>query len=103
MSPTAQDFEAALRNSILQAASLNPPVRFTRFTKMINEYGGVAAAKTLLANRQVSEGFTQLFLSGTQNLKLSVEYLAQQTPWDELFTEEELNTARQRLEGIEIE
>lgn len=102
MSTTAQDFEAALRNSILQAASLNPPVRFTRFTKMINEYGGVAAAKTLLASRQVSEGFTQLFLSGTQNLKLSVEYLAQQAPWDELFTEEELNTARQRLEGIEI-
>lgn len=49
----------------------------------------------------MSNGFTELFLRGKANLKLSVEYLVLKPEWREMFTEEQLSTARKRL--IEVE
>ena len=76
---------------------LKPPYRASRFRLMVTERGGKAAADSLLAKDTVSNGFTELFLRGRANLKLSVEYLVLKPEWRGMFTEEQLNTARKRL------
>lgn len=69
--------------------------RATRFAQMVNEYGGVAAAKRLLASDQYSEGFTTLWERG--RLDMSVEAFVL-LPWfRHLFTTEERTTAERRL------
>lgn len=83
------------------AAKLKPPYRASRFKLMVNERGGKAAADSLLAKDTVSNGFTELFLRGKANLKLSVEYLVLKPEWREMFTEEQLNIARKRLIDVE--
>lgn len=79
------------------ARRLKPPYVATRFLRMVHEHGGRETANRLLATGEPSEGFTQLFLRGKENLKLSVEYVVLQDQWRGLFTEEQLATARKRL------
>ena len=67
---------------------------------MVQENGGKLAADKLLATTQPSQGFTELFLRGKENLRLSVEYLVLQNPWRTLFTEEQLAVACKRLKEV---
>ena len=69
--------------------------RPTRFLEMVNSSGGIATAQQLLRNGP-SDGFTRLWEEG--RLDLSVEAIVLQERWAPLFTEEELATARLRLE-----
>jgi hypothetical protein len=66
------------------------------FIDMLDDRGGLAAARTLLAGRP-SDGFTKLWELGA--LELTVEALVLSEPWQssDLFTPEELATARRRL------
>ena len=64
---------------------------------MVNQEGGKAAADKLLASNKVSDGFTELFLRGKDNLRISVEYLVLEPQWRELFTEDQLAVATKRL------
>lgn len=93
-----QQFEAALRTSIQLAASLEPPVRFTRLNKMVNQLGAKTAADRVLANERMGDGLANLALTGLGNLQYSVEHLVQQEPWSTLFTEEQLAIAKKRLQ-----
>jgi hypothetical protein len=68
----------------------------TRFLRMVTELGGLGAAKRLLAAKELSEGFVKLWELG--RLDISMEALVLEPKWQELFTEEELMSARQRLE-----
>jgi hypothetical protein len=69
----------------------------TRFMQMVGEYGGRGAAKRLLRGPNASEGFSTLWEHG--KLDLSVEAFAL-LPWfAELFTDDEQNIARHRLES----
>ena len=67
------------------------------FLRMVAEHGGLAAAKQLL-NSGPTDGFVRLWEEG--RLDLSVEALAIQEPWDDLFTDAELNEATKRLEDL---
>jgi hypothetical protein len=79
------------------AKNLKPPYHAPRFLRMVQEHGGKETADRLLATGQPSEGFTQLFLRGKDNLRISVEYIVLQNPWRKLFTNEQLEVARNRL------
>lgn len=67
----------------------------TRFHQMVENRGGVDAAKQLL-HSPPSDGFTTLWERG--RLDLSVEYQVLDSEFSELFTEEERRIARDRLE-----
>jgi len=66
----------------------------TRFFQMVNEHGGVEAARILLRS-PLSEGFAALWSYG--RLDLSMEALVLQSSWKPLFTSEELAIAEKRL------
>jgi len=87
-------FTDAMRNIYRQAAA-ELDYRPTRFLQMVDELGGIAAAKELLA-APVQEGFTTLWEHG--RLDLSMEALVLQPQWHGLFTPSELAEARRRLD-----
>ena len=76
---------------------LKPPYKSRLFLQMISEHGGKGTADRLLATSKPSTGFTELYLRGKDNLRLSVEYLVLRDPWRTLFTEKQLAVARKRL------
>ncbi len=92
-----EQFHAAMLHIHESAARLKPPYRATRFLQMVQTQGGKAAADQLLSTSNPSDGFTELFLRGKEKLKLSVEYLLLQAHWSELFSQDQLATARKRL------
>lgn len=98
-----EQFHAAMLHIYERAARLKPPYRATRFLQMVQGSGGKAAADQLLTGVDPSSGFTELFLRGRENLKLSVEYLVLQDPWRTLFTDEQLAEARRRLEKVGVQ
>lgn len=96
-----QEFDQAMRGIYDAARKLKPPYHANVFLRMVNEHGGKETANRLLATNKPSDGFTELFLRGRENLRLSVEYLVLQKAWRDLFTTEQLSVARKRL--IEVE
>ena len=62
---------------------------------MLSEYGGLGTAHRLLASPEVASGFTALYERG--RLDLTVEVLVLKPEFVGLFTDEEVETARQRL------
>jgi hypothetical protein len=63
--------------------------------RAVRRYGGREAVRRFLANSQPQEGFGTV-----QELDLaefSIEALVLQPPWSNLFTQQELDTARRRL------
>jgi uncharacterized protein with HEPN domain len=77
--------------------------RATRFAQMVNEHGGVAAAKRLLASDQYSEGFTTLWEK--HRLDMSVEAFVLLPWYRHLFTVAERTMAERRLRdhGFDVE
>jgi hypothetical protein len=72
--------------------------RPSAFLKLVNELGGVAAARRLLARDEPSDGFTTL--RQHHRLELSVEALVLKPKYASLFTEAERARARQRLAEV---
>jgi hypothetical protein len=68
------------------------------FKQMLDEYGGVEAAKRLLAKREVQQGLTRLWELG--HLGNSVEAHVIMEKYRPLFTEAEIEEARKRLEEL---
>ena len=62
---------------------------------MVRNQGGVVAARKLLADHKVSEGFLRLVKA--RRLDLSVEYFVLKPRYAPLFTQEERKVARDRL------
>jgi len=67
----------------------------TRFYQMVNEKGGLAAAKALLASPEPQSGLTILWECG--RLDLSMEALVIDLRFGPLFSVEEREEARERL------
>jgi hypothetical protein len=65
------------------------------YLQMVTDYGGLGAARKLLAAKEVQSGFTELWLK--DRLDLTVEFLVLQNQWRSLFTSDELAEARSRL------
>ena len=70
-----------------------------RFIQLVNEHRGCQAAKLLLRKKGYSEGLTRLWELG--RLDISMEATVIQEPWLKLFDEDELATARRRLQELE--
>jgi hypothetical protein len=70
----------------------------TYFKRMIDQYGGVQAAKRLLAKQEIQEGLMKLW--GMHLLGQSMEALVIQERFQPLFTEAEIGEARRRLEEL---
>ena len=68
------------------------------FVRMVLEQGGLKAAKQLLSGEEMSTGLMRLW--DQNRLDISVEALVLKKPWVNLFDDEELATARQRLEDL---
>lgn len=68
----------------------------TRFMQMVAQYGAAETARRLLASGVgTSDGFTTLYIGG--RLRLSIEARAILPWYGELFTAQEIATARRRL------
>lgn len=93
MTPEEQ-FEAVTFRGIEEGKRLfnyNP----TRYIVMVRERGAVGAAKQVLRRGPIPDGFTTLLINGRPDL--TTEYTALMPEFQELFTEEELAVARERL------
>ncbi len=67
----------------------------TRFIQIVNEQGGLIAAKRLINSSNYSEGLTRLW--EIKRLDISLEATVLQEPWRQLFTQEEMTKARDKL------
>ena len=65
---------------------------------MLSSYGGLGTAQRLLASTEVSSGFAAMY--ERDRLDLTVEALVIQPKFASLFTDEELDIARQRLDQL---
>ena len=88
-----QQFEAELRD-MLRRSQDDASYVGTYFLQMLNERGGRATAETLLAKKDVGEGFVKLW---PDHAHLTMEYVVASEPWKNLFTQSEVRTARERL------
>lgn len=89
-----REFEGAMRG-VYDGALGEAGYRATYFLSMLGEHGGLETARRLLAAPRISDGFAALW--ERNRLDLTVEALVVQPRFAELFTDEEIDTARQRL------
>jgi hypothetical protein len=67
------------------------------FLDMLNAKGGLTTARILINSPEESTGYTELYLG--KRLDLTVEAtVVEEERWHNLFTQEELDRARRRLE-----
>ena len=97
-----RDFHDAMLGIYHAALKLKPPYPATYFRRMVLERGGRQTASDLLATGEPSSGFTELYLRD-KRLDLSVEYLVLTKPWRDLFTENQLEVARKRLQKVQFD
>ena len=71
--------------------------RPTYFLQMVQEHGGMAAAKRLLSSREAQLGLIRLW--ELERLDISMEALVLQERWNPLFSDAERQTARERLQA----
>jgi hypothetical protein len=90
------EFERAMRRVYTEALE-QTGYRAGYFLQMVSELGGLGMAKALLApGRPTHDGFTTLYLHGRLDLTVEATVLANPA-FAELFIEDELDTARERL------
>ena len=85
-----------MRNIYQAAAELD--YRPIRFRQMVQQHGGVAAAKRLLSGPVAQSGLTTLWELG--RLDISMEALVVQERWKPLFSDGEHQPARDRLRAF---
>ena len=98
MSNLESSFDEAMLNIYLTAKT-ECGYNATYFLRMIQDYGGLAAAKRLLHDNKVHEGLTNLYFLGRIDITMEA-VIWDNAVWHELFTEEELQIARSRLEDL---
>ncbi|MCP2298541.1 hypothetical protein APR11_004986 [Nocardia amikacinitolerans] len=91
----AAEFTRTVNEAIARAVS-ETGYRPGQFRRMVAEMGAVATARKLLATKQLSEGFSTLW--EFERLDLTVEAAVLDERFAELFTDQERETARFRLQ-----
>ena len=91
------EFERAMKDVYVRAKA-EANYTATYFVGMLSNYGGLGTAQRLLASTEVSTGFAALYERG--RLDLTVEALVIQPKFASLFTDEEIDIARQRLDQL---
>jgi len=69
-----------------------------RFHQMVQQNGGLATAKQLLASSHYPEGLTRLW--ELKRLDISMEATVLEEPWCGLFNSNELAVAKERLKEL---
>ena len=69
------------------------------FLQMVQEHGGVTAAKRLLNAREAQSGLTRLW--ELDRLDISMEALVLQERWKPLFSDADRQTASERLQAFD--
>jgi hypothetical protein len=90
-------FERAMKDVYIRAKN-EANYTATYFVGMLSNYGGLGTAQRLLASTEVHTGFTALYERG--RLDLTVEALVVQAQFASLFTDQEIEVARQRLDQL---
>lgn len=90
-------FRQAMEELIGESVDIDPFAIFT--LHRIKLYGGLKAAKSILATSGQQTGLMRLWQEG--RLDISLEALVLQQPYKLLFTEKELDTARERLKELD--
>ena len=93
-------FHEAMQN-VYHLALSECKYKAARFLQIVENQGGMSAAKQLLNSQNHPEGLTRLWKEG--RLDLSMENLVLQEKWASLFTQEELEVARSRLKSLNFE
>ena len=86
-------FHEAMLGIYHDAAALG--YRASYFLRMVQERGGVGAARHLLADTEAQSGLTRLWQ--LNRLDISVEALVLDDRWRTLFNDEERSIAQERL------
>jgi hypothetical protein len=94
---TRASFERAMRDVYVRAKK-EANYTATYFLTMLSDHGGLGTAHRLLAPSEVSSGFTALYERG--RLDLTVEALVVKPEFASLFSEGEIEIARQRLDQL---
>lgn len=97
MSNPEAAFHQAMLDGYHKLAQLN--YRPTYFLRMVQEFGGVGAARRLLEHETISEGLERLWEMG--RLDLSIEAFVLKPEYAELFSEEERACARRLLASLQ--
>lgn len=95
MSDTIEDQFHRAMIAVYQNALRECTERAAYLLQMVGSRGGVEAARKLLQPDDAASGSAALWECGRPDLMF--EYLILQQEYSELFTDEEKNTARQRL------
>jgi Protein of unknown function DUF262 len=90
-------FERAMKDVYVRAKS-EANYTASYFLTMLSTYGGLGTAQKLLASTDVSSGFAALYERG--RLDLTVEALVVQPQFASMFSDEEVETAQQRLDQL---
>jgi len=97
----AEDLREAFHQKMLEVyerALTECKYKASRFLQLVQEHGGFAAAKMLLASKKHPEGLTRLWEE--KRLDISMEALVLSEPWRQLFNAEELSIAQRRLKEL---
>ena len=94
--PLEQEFHRAMVN-IYDRAKNEANYVANRYIQMVAEHGGIATARILINADKPSDGYTALWEKG--RLDITVEALVQNPKWASLFSAEQIEKARQRLNG----
>ncbi len=95
--PLEEHFHEAMLDVYRQAKS-QCRYNATYFLQMVNERGGLQAARDLLHAPGISDGFTKLWECG--RLDLTVESVVLQPTWRGLFSDDERAIAQRRLRDL---
>ena len=90
------DFEKAMYQIYLRAKE-EAGYNATIFLQMLHDRHGLGTAKFLINSPKISEGYTHLYERGRLDLTVEAQII-DHTKWHQLFTPEELNRARKRLQ-----
>lgn len=89
-----KDFGLAMKDVYVRAKQ-EVGYNATAYLRMLADHGGLGTAKRLLASSSVSDGFVALWERG--RIDLAVENVVLRPEFASLFTDEELDIARDRL------
>ncbi len=100
MNDLEHEFDMAMMN-IYHRAKTEAGYNATRYLQMLGEHRGLGTARILLQAPHVSDGYTALW--ERRRLDLTVEALILQKKWYPLFSDQERDIARKRLEEYKYE
>ena len=91
------EFDRAVREAIRESYSIGyPPIRFEQ---MIESSHPVEVAKRLITSGEIQDGFRSIVRLGRSDI--TVESIMLRDGFKDLFTAEQLDAARWRLENVD--